>query len=92
MASATERVVAGSAELDRWFGSEAWRSQISLRHLNLGDACECILGQLFEDFFTAPAHLRLNAVAFGFEVEPDVTGDTTSDLTELHDAWVTELS
>jgi hypothetical protein len=77
-AEAASRVARGVKWLDE--AVPDWRSKIDLQELDLTSECNCVLGQLFGDFFTPLDNGTLTmdeAIACGFdeyEAENDSTG------------------
>lgn len=93
-----ERVAAGVALLDAK-GPADWRSLINLDILNLDDAYNCILGQLYGEFIQGARHLgigvaggRLDASAgFGFYIAYSGV-DWATEYFALTVAWMSVLA
>lgn len=93
-----ERVTAGVALLDAK-GPADWRSRINLNILDLDDAYNCILGQLYGEFIQGAKHLgiggaggRLDAsAAFGFYT-PYSGADWATEYFALTVAWMSVLA
>ena len=91
--------------LDRELGSrEAWRPRIVLETLDMHSSCNCILGQLYGDFFKSPDWAWKPGLAF--MVTPEMIAEyerahpkerfdyfeTTWIYNELTKAWKKALS
>ncbi|HEV2376203.1 MAG TPA: hypothetical protein VGS19_29040 [Streptosporangiaceae bacterium] len=92
-ATIAERVAAGAAFLDT--RDSGWWQRIDLEHLDLGDGCRCILGQLLDDYISVEyVHFRHARHAYGlgypettdlgFDADPDGPDDEFEQLTA---AW-----
>jgi len=87
-----ERVAAGAKWLDEH--RPGWWQRIDLDTLNLGDPCQCVLGQLYGHFVYAPDEIWTNNLSFagGFNAEVGLRGDYDETVTEfaaLTAAWRT---
>lgn len=78
-----ERVRRGAAYLDE-HGPDQWRDHIDLDRLDIGDGCDCVLGQLYGSFADGVGELSIgwDGRDLGF------FGHESDDLTE---AWRREL-
>ena len=50
MTTLRQRVERGAALLDKKRRSPAWRKRINLDEFDIGDPCNCVLGQVYESF------------------------------------------
>lgn len=76
MTSIAERVAAGAAWLDDT--CPGWRRDVDVDRLSVANPCNCVLGQLFDDFDDRPAQLQPLQVArdLGFEISRNAGGNT----------------
>jgi hypothetical protein len=66
MNTIAQRVAAGVAYLDKEAGGPGWASHIDLDRLDLQDAYDCVLGQLYGDFDLMPFHWAASSAEDGF--------------------------
>lgn len=80
--TARTRVAAGAAWLDR--NVPDWVGRIDLDELMMRSVCDCVLGQLFGDYYAAPITLD-DSIAMGFDT---AEGKALQRFAELSDAEV----
>ena len=86
MTLAQERVAAGAAHLDAFFGGIHWAARINLRTLNVRSNCECPVAQLKGTYNHGVRRLGIT--------EPERLGVFASDevgYPALTAAWVPEI-
>lgn len=78
------RVAKGAAWLDE--KQRGWERRINVAELMMSDCYECVLGQIFGDFFVAVVSERLaNPVEYGF----NLYACNPLQFQGLRDTWVT---
>lgn len=88
----TRNVAAGIDYLD--MTEPGWRDRINWESLNLESHCNCILGQLYGDYYGATQKLDMDiheAAERGFNVSIGFLFETDHDMDALEDAY-TELT
>jgi hypothetical protein len=86
MTTIDERVAAGSAWLDA--NRPGWWQRINLDTLDLGDPCECVLGQEDGNYWDTAPDLGGDAAVLGFNTRPWCR-DPDQELAGLEAAWRT---
>jgi hypothetical protein len=81
--SIAERVAAGAAWLDEH--RPGWVERVNLDTLDLGDSCECVLGQEYGDFWKAPTEVIFEDYVRGFNRSS--SRDDSSAYEPLTAAW-----
>jgi hypothetical protein len=84
--SIDERVAAGAAWLDA--NRPGWWQRINLDTLDLGDPCECVLGQEDGNYWDTAPDLGDDAAVLGFNTRPWCR-DPGQELAGLEGAWRT---
>lgn len=84
-----EKVEKGVKFLDQNLG-ERWPERIRNEELNLRQGCNCVIGQLYGDFFALFTDVTDESVELGFAVSHDA-GNAYEHLTETWDAKIHQL-
>lgn len=87
-----ERVARGAAALDRAFGgSRAWRERIRLDDLAMEHCDQCILGQVFGDYFGGMERLvgsfSASYAVYTVAYDHGFTADTEYEYEQLAAEW-----
>jgi hypothetical protein len=92
ISSVESRVAKGVVWLDA--NVYDWRDRVSLEEFDIKNECQCVLGQVFGNFFE-PMNIEIlseeEAVAFGFDAEPGPYLDTEADWIVLQAEWTRVL-
>ncbi len=88
-----QRIDRGIAWMDEHAPAD-WREKIDQKKLNMGDPCNCVVGQVFGDFWEKfklyTAGEQEQAISLGFTLFlPDE--DNQFDWLQLKQAWVKKL-
>jgi hypothetical protein len=84
-----ERVARGMALLDK--RNPGWRTRINLRTLNVETCDNCVLGQVYGDYFLGIWKLRLPLLGFRFGFQTFM-GGMTRGYPQLNAAWKQALT
>lgn len=85
--SIEQRVAAGATWLD--LNAPGWLAQIDLSSLDIEEPCNCVLGQVYGHYFSAPASARYADAGEGYSYLADDRGfnGPEEDMPALNSAW-----
>lgn len=92
-ATIQERVAAGAAWLDAhepdYYAPDPWYERIEVEHLQLTSTCNCVLGQLWGNYWTAVREQALGDTApLGFNVRAHLlVADRIAEVAALEAEW-----
>lgn len=86
MATASERVNRGAAELDQ-HSRGVWQQLIDLNVLDVASSRTCILGQLYVNYWRAPDWALARPEELGFCYTRSDEVRMLRDIAELNQAW-----
>lgn len=93
----TEQIKAGIAYLDKEEGRKEWRERISIQDLNLQECVNCVLGQVYGDFYDVIDYGTLSkqeTISLGFDIDIslyDTVREIDAEYVNLTRQWVKML-